>query len=454
MTDHCRRTASGRPSSSLRSVADQRGQGTVTAVISAYRKPRRDGRPSATTRAATLLVLLAFVGAACAPSRGDTESSVPAPTQEATPTSAPDAATPAETTGTATPSTQPPFAEQQGQGPGTEAAFDELREAEDGRIVRWRRPTLTVSVSGTATVVDLATLDTTIAAFSALAGLPELVRVDRQGGDIDLNFLEKDRWADVMEGIDADDTVDGQARYVHDDGVISEASIVVDSASNQYQRNRTIVHEMLHALGLGHHSCRGGLLYGGAEYDPRWDLRQYDTVLLEAWYREHGDEPDVGIDLPCPEVAWDSVLFEGQVLWCRTGGRDCYPVDARTGALTEATPLWLGADGSISDYDPDLFVKFRTEDGDVLCRRAAVDGYQTCELGALQTIVDADRWFDGATIYDYHPGTHIARFYEDRRLLCEKPSPGGPRTPCQFTSGAVLTGADLYTDGQFVYSEP
>jgi len=422
-------------------------------VISSHEKPRRDAR----TRTTTLLVLIAFVGAACAPLGGDTGSSVPSPTTETAPTGAPDVTTPAETTAPATPATpatQPPFSERQGPGPGTEAAFDELRGAEDGRIVRWRRPTLTVSVSGAATIDDLATLDAAIAAFADLPGVPKIVRVDRADGDIDVNFLEKDRWAEKMEGVDVDDTVDGQARYVHEDGVIRDATVVVDTASNQYQRNRTIVHEMLHALGLGHHSCRGGLLYGGDEYDPQWDLKAYDALLLQAWYREHGDEPDVGVDLPCPEVEWDSILFEGRVLWCRTGGRDCYPVDARTGALTNEAPLWLGVDGGISDYDPDLFVKFRTEDGDVLCRLATVDGYQACKLGALRVVDDADRWLDGTTIYDYHPGTHIARFYEGRRLLCEKPSPGGPRTPCQFTSEAVLTSADLYTDGQFVYSEP
>jgi hypothetical protein len=412
--------------------------------------------PRTTSIPRTLLFACVFAGAVagCAGPGGTA-------TQETTterPVAADTAASPAVTLieEEAAPSTtEPTFVEQTGPGPGTEAAFTELRRGEGGRIVRWERQVVTVAVAGEVTTTDMETLAVALRGLSSVAGVPRLELVDGANGDVDVNFLTKQRWGEKIANLVVGEDVDGQARYVHEDGVIREATVVVDSSSSQLQRNRTIVHELLHSLGLGHHSCRGALLYGGAEYDPRWELREYDTVLLEAWYREHAGIPSVGRDLPCPEVAWDSVLFEGNVLWCRTDGRECYPVDEQAGVRTSEAPLWLGDDGTISDYDPERYTRFSTEDGEVLCRTEAdTYGYQGCRLGARSEVSDPDRWLGDGTVYDYHPGTHIVRLFEGRRLLCEKPATQpGPRTPCQYTDGAVLTGIDLYTDGQYVYPD-
>jgi hypothetical protein len=56
-------------------------------------------------------------------------------------------------------------------------------------------------------------------------------------------------------------------------------------------------------------------------------------------------------------------------------------------------------------------------------------------------------------VYDYDPRTHIVFMYQDRRLLCEKPSSAATRAPCQFGEGTVVSAPDLYTDGKAVFEQ-
>lgn len=337
------------------------------------------------------------------------------------------------------------------QGPNTAAAFIELREEEGGEIVRWWESRLTVAVVGEPTPTDLHTLARYIESVAEVDGAPRLELVTAAEADIVVHFLAKDRWREVIGEAIVGDDVDGQARYLQVDGDITEVTVVVNSASSQLQRNRTIVHEMLHAYGLGHHSCPGGLLYEGSEYEPEWRLSEYDRVLLSAWYAEHPGEPQVSLDLPCPALVWDTVVFEGTTLWCRMGTGECFEVDERTGVQTTSGPTAWYADGSITLYDPELYVAFASENGRVLCALADRT-YRPCEKGAVREVTRPDRWFDGTSLYDYNPETHLVRIFEGRRLLCEKP--GTNRAPCQFTEGQTLTGIDLYTDGEFVYETP
>ena len=338
-----------------------------------------------------------------------------------------------------------------GQGPGTAAAFVELRAEEDGTIVRWYAGELTVAVAGNPTPTDLYTLERYIESVAGIEVTPKLEIIPGTNANIVIHFLPKDRWREVIGEALVGNDVDGQARYLHDDGDITEVTVVVNSSSSQLQRNRTIVHEMLHAYGLGHHSCPGGLLYGGSEYEPEWRLSAYDRVLLTAWYAEHPGEPQVDTDLPCPAITWDTVVFEGVTLWCRLGTGECFEVDARNGVASNARPDGWYTDGSITLYDPALYMAFSSENGRVLCT-IGEQAYRPCETGALREVTRPNRWYDGAALYDYNPETHLVRIFEGQRLLCEKPAAN--RVPCQFTDGQVLTGVDLYTDGEFVYEKP
>jgi hypothetical protein len=334
--------------------------------------------------------------------------------------------------------------------PGTAEAFLELRQEEDGAIVRWYETGLTVGIAGNPTDTDINTLTSYISSVARIDGVPRLELVETGDADIVLHFLPKERWRDAVGEVMVGADVDGQAHYLQVDGGITEVTVVVNSSSSQLQRNRTIVHEMLHAYGMGHHSCPGGILFDGSEYEPEWQLSEYDRVLLEAWYAEHPGEPRVSVDLPCPEIVWDTILFEGTTLWCRVDSGECFDVDERTGVETSDGPVGWYTDGTITTHDPDLYVAFSSENGRVLCV-VGEQAYRPCEVGALREVTRPDRWYDGRSLYDYNPETHMVRIFEGRRLLCEKPS--GNRAPCQFTENASLTGVDLYTDGEFVYQD-
>lgn len=338
-------------------------------------------------------------------------------------------------------------------GPSASEAFVELRADEDGEIVRWYENLLTVGVAGAPTETDLYTLERYVETVADMAGVPELEIVDDGATDADIvvHFLPKDRWRDAIDDADVGPEVDGQARYRQVDGEITGVTIVVNSLSDQLQRNRTIVHEMLHAYGLGHHSCPGGLLYSGSDYEPEWRFSEYDRVLLAAWYTEHAGEPQVATDLPCPAVVWRTVTFDGTRLWCRRDSGACHEVDERRGVETSGDPFGWYVDGGIVLYDPNRYIAFSSKDGPVLCLLDD-QAYRPCQVDATREIERPDRWYDGKSLYDYNPETHLVRIFEGRRLLCEKP--GANRTPCQFTEGQELTGVDVYTDGEFVYQTP
>ena len=403
------------------------------------------------------IVLLALVTpvlfAACAGNPDPVETAPPETVASdgttpivAIPSETPEIAT-SSTAAPTTTVTRPPGA----VGPGTAEAFLELRQEEDGEIVRWYEAGLTVGIAGNPTEIDISTLTSYISSVARIDGVPRLELVETGDPDIVVHFLPKERWREVIGEAIVGADVDGQARYLQVDGGITEVTVVVNSSSSQLQRNRTIVHEMLHAYGMGHHSCPGGLLFDGSEYEPEWRLSEYDRVLLEAWYAEHPGEPQVGVDLPCPGIVWDTILFEGATLWCRIDSGECFDVDVRTGVETSGGPVGWYADGTITTHDPDLYIAFSSENGRVLCVLGE-QAYRPCEVGALREVTRPDRWYDGRSLYDYNPETYLVRIFEGRRLLCEKPS--GNRAPCQFTDGQTLTGIDLYTDGEFVYETP
>jgi len=374
----------------------------------------------------------------------------PAPVvvEETTTTLAPTSSAPASTVPA---STVPPLETE--TGPGTEQAFVQLRAEEGGEIVRWGRTEVSVSVHGAATATDRFILAEFIDRVATIPGVPRLV-LTAGTADIAVHFLPKQRWGEVLGTTETDPSVDGKARYLRRGGIV-RSEVVVDSTSRQVQRNRTLVHEMLHALGPGHHRCPGGMLHDGVGYDPDWTLRDYDIALLRAWYADHPSTPRVGVDLPCPAVRWSNAEIGGERFWCRSGDGSCYRVDERRGVLDREEPRWWLTAGTVYDHDPARYRRIFSEGRRILCELPG-DGrrYARCETTDGTAITTVNRWYDGQRVYDHDPETHTAARYEGRRILCEVLPPGGGRAPCQITNGTTLTGVDYYTDGTWIYPDP
>lgn len=288
----------------------------------------------------------------------------------------------------------------------------------DTGVRRWRKPTVTVSWVGEQSAADAAVLDSSARWLSSLSGLPRFLVV--QGGnesDITFHRLMQSQWAGVVGEDHADGSTDGVTVATWTSaGDMRHADVVVDTESSQFQRNRTIVHEFIHAVGSGHHECPGGLVYGGRDYDPRWTPVAFDSVLLELLYNKA--VPDaatasdaariaetLGFSAPCPKVEYKTVSSDTGVFWCQTSGdvRLCQATSDSVGPHDGATTLrWL-RDGVVYDYDPLVYTVFR---------------------------------------------------YEKARLLCEIPKSDGPLAPCQKTAGSVVVVAELWTDGTSVFDHP
>jgi len=348
--------------------------------------------------------------------------------------------------------------------------FDSLKalQQSEGSLTRprWETDSVSVEFATTPNQFDEAAFGHLVSELATLEGVPRLVRA-ASGGSVVVHFLPKSRWAEL--GISAPDseTSNGYAKSSRQGDRLLDVVVVVDDSLDQTLRNRTLVHELIHALGLGHHDCAGGMMFGGAKYDPSWFLNEYDLTLLEAWYSK---DPERTLrPLPCPAVSWDvirssSVSGNAGVLWClrdtgdTAGGiegtvQECYQVSPLTGPEREEGSLWYRSpDGGVSAHDPTRFIKVNSEGVYYLCHRPTASlRYATCEKDGLRTVSRVDAWFDGSKLTMYDPETHVVFLFEGRRLLCEKPTEGLPYAPCQFTESSTVEDVDLYTDGRVVY---
>jgi len=350
-------------------------------------------------------------------------------------------------------------------GPDTFAAFAEMQKDDPGSArPRWSASQVSVAFATTPTSQDEAAFASLNESLRTLAGVPVFAVVP-SSADVTVYFLPKPRWAEI--GMDTAEmaTINGYTRTSYQDGRLLEAVIVVDSTLDPTLRNKTLVHELIHALGLGHHSCGGGMMFGGSTYDPSWFVNAYDSTMIEAWYSE--DPTRVLDPLPCPAIQWDVVRASNEpgnmVLWCQKTAPDvpapsvqfCFEVSAISGPLQSPEQTWFRtADGGVSAHDPEQFMRVQFEQRRYLCEKpTAAKRYAPCERDALRVVSRTDAWFDGNKLTIYDPERYLAFSFEGRRLLCEKPTPAQPYTPCQFTEGSVVSTAELYTDGTKVYEK-
>ncbi len=352
----------------------------------------------------------------------------------------------------------------------TITALVESVQAKGDLLVRWEgKAELAVRVYGNPTQVDLELIQATFSQLGSVPGTPLMRLTDAPGSDVEIHIVEKAQWNSILDSQrDLQHNASGWTQLTwSSDGRINNAKIVLDSTESQVARNRAIVHEIQHSYGFGHHSCPGGSMYGESDYDPSWVLNKYDLELFAmhnnrsiptgASSQELG-ALGTGIEY-CPQVLWDVVSTgsDSTIMWCArttTPAHPCFVPDARRVPELADTPTSWKKDGSLYSYDPQQYTRFKFRGMSLLCTAIPPDQtYGVCQATESAIVAKVEFWHDGRSVYDYDPRTHIVFMYQDRRLLCEKPSSAATRAPCQFGEGTVVSTADLYTDGKAVFEQ-
>lgn len=295
----------------------------------------------------------------------------------------------------------------------------------DAGLRRWANPEVAVSWFGTPTAADRRVLDETISWLSAQPGAPRLyVVADNTYSPITIHAVTTAEWPALLGNVGENgstfDQVDAAGITTaewSERGTMSSAVIVLDRTAAQVQRNRTIAHELMHAIGIGHHSCPAGLVFGGDDYDPSWKPNQFDSQIVQLTYDERLTPGTAGAVVnaalqrsstntaACPEVKWETVRSaDGTLLWCENQ----QPVSS--------------------------------------CQ-TATDNDQGGPLPTAAVVA----WVKDGQLYDYDPRTHLTFSFEGKRVLCEIPT-DSKRSPCQVTeTGSKVEQTDWWTDGELLY---
>jgi hypothetical protein len=287
----------------------------------------------------------------------------------------------------------------------------------DGPVRRWAKPSITLSWRGAPTQEDRDTLNQSLFWLAQVPGVPQIqLEADGSPADVVVHAAPKDQWGSIFGGGEVGAEVYGftETEWVEGRGLRS-AVVAVDSAAPQSLRNRTIGHELYHALGHGHTTCRGSLMYGGGNGDLRWLPSTFDVELLEVLYRAdvpQGAGADTalanvavgGNDPGCPAPQFSAVRApDGTALWCEVtpDPRRCHIPQPGIQPTPGAEPAyWLSA-GLLTLYDPTRFVAYTTSDGEVLCELPRPNERVPCQVGVdLRTVERADLWTDGLQLYD------------------------------------------------------
>jgi hypothetical protein len=307
---------------------------------------------------------------------------------------------------------------------GDEVAGHFLQTVADAGLRRWELDRVSFGWRGAPTAIDRRVLEDTLDVLRSVDGLPELVVMgDDQPADVPIHVVAPEAWADALGDLYGDvhtEDVGGLAGTRSVDGRLEAAAIVVDATAEQTRRSRTIVHELFHALGVGHHDCATGIVYGGEDATPGWAVPDLDLAVVSLTYDRRlpagldADELAERLDRRagegprCDPPTFRTVLGPGGlVLWCST-------------APTPAQP----------------------------CQRAA-DNASGGPVPGAPTV----SWLSGDSLSDYDPTRFQAFSLDGQRILCELPG-GGGRAPCQVTDGAVVERADWWTDGEYLYDSP
>ena len=292
-------------------------------------------------------------------------------------------------------------------------------------IRRWETSPVTIAWAGTPTLADRRVLDEMVAWVNTIPEAPHLVVTSDGTTDalINIHAVARSKWPSLLgkQGgqFDTVDAVGVTTAEWSERGVMQHATVVIDAYTEQVQRNRTISHEVMHALGIGHHTCAGGIVYGAADYDPTWKPGVFDGSIIALNY-----------DTRLATGASESVA-QGAI---QIGGTEigCPAVNFSSVRSTTNTWLWCQATGEV---------------------RACQESGDTPNGGPLEGATPI-AWVKNGTIFDYDPRLYVTFAYDNQRVLCEIP-PEGKRAPCQVTqTGNSVLQADWWTDGHFLHKTP
>ena len=283
----------------------------------------------------------------------------------------------------------------------------------DRGLRRWEKTEVTYTWAKGATAQDRLVLAELVSWLNTIESMPDVREATPDvEADVVLRSINRSEWGSYDKTPGSYDGASGVTIAEWDGrGRMTRAEVLVDATNAQSQRNRTIVHEFMHALGVGHHSCPSGLVYGAGDFDPEWRTTEFDRQILVLTYYQGFRTGQTASDLAmrieetskepkCGSPAFETVEAEENLLWCLRGEgvRPCQTANDQVPPNVAGTPsAWVKED-VVYSYDPSLYIAFQTDEGRVLCKKPN-NGRGDCQVTEGSFVATPTLWTDGETLY-------------------------------------------------------